>query len=214
MFVVGLTAAAVGLVVGEALAPAVDRVGLAAWMGHAGVAGKAALGWFIASFPVAAMVMMAGSALASRPGAGRRVGLTTVTLTTAGIGAVLLLVPALLRARYVPLYFGVGGCLVLALFVAVVWLWGGRRAALDGDRRRAADVTMAGYAVLACAAWQTCGLGGMPSYALFPERMIELGSRPIAVVILQQVMALLVLGWALTALGQWLAGRAAAGEGK
>ena len=64
-----------------------------------------------------------------------------------------------------------------------------------------ADLQGAGYLCFAISAWNLCGIGGMPSFALEPTRMLALGSRSFAVGQMKVVMALLVLGWFFTALG-------------
>ena len=61
----------------------------------------------------------------------------------------------------------------------------------------------------ALAAWNMCGFGGAPSFALFPEKMLTHDSQAFAIGQLKSVMAFIVLGWLFTALGFFMAARAA-----
>jgi len=148
-------------------------------------------------FPAGLGLSLAGAALLG--GAGRRRGLALVG-AAAGAVAVMALVPALFGRHNSPLYFGVGGVLILALYLGVLWHWARHRQTLEPGARGAADLQALGYLCFAAAAWNACGSGGMPGFALYPERVLELGTGALATGQLKAVMAFFVLGWLLTLL--------------
>jgi hypothetical protein len=76
------------------------------------------------------------------------------------------------------------------------------------ERHAALDLQAIGYFCFALAAWNSCGFGSVPSFALFPEKMIALGTRDFAVGQLKSIMAFFVLGWLFTMLGFFKASRA------
>jgi hypothetical protein len=126
------------------------------------------------------------------------------------LGAFVVVLLAILSAVIIPLlfgreqsavFFGTGGYLILLMLLAVTWLWGKYRASLPRKARAGTDLTGAGYLYFAVATWDLCGIGGMPSFALEPDRMIELGTREFATGQMKTVMVLLLIGWFLTALG-------------
>ncbi|RKZ65592.1 MAG: hypothetical protein DRQ48_11470 [Gammaproteobacteria bacterium] len=87
---------------------------------------------------------------------------------------------------HVPPLFGIGGGLILASFVAILWLWGKRRASLSGAAGIGADFQLVAYVFFITAAWFICGRFGQPYLA----SMSELGqSSPI------DIMIYLALGW-------------------
>jgi hypothetical protein len=82
-----------------------------------------------------------------------------------------------------------------------MWHWGRFRLRLNDAKREAADWQGLGYLSFALAAWNLCGFGGMPGFAVYPQKMIELNAIPFAVGQLKAVMALFILGWVFTVLG-------------
>jgi hypothetical protein len=127
----------------------------------------------------------------------------TVTAFVIVLFAVLsaIIIPLLFGSGQNAVFFGTGGYLILLMLLAVTWLWGKYRAGLPQEARAGADLKGAGYLYFAIATWNLCGIGGMPSFALEPERMIELGTREFATGQMKTVMVLLLTGWFLTALG-------------
>jgi hypothetical protein len=98
-------------------------------------------------------------------------------------------------------FFGIAGYILMLLTIITMWHWSAHRRTLDKGLRRSADLQGAGYACFAMAAWNLCGVGGMPSFALDPEHMIAAGSRGFATAQMKAVMLLIILGWLLTLLG-------------
>jgi len=127
----------------------------------------------------------------------------TVTAFVIVLFAILsaLIIPLLFGRCQNKVFFGTGGCLILLMLLAVTWLWGKYRAGLPQEARAGADLKGAGYLYFAIATWNLCGIGGMPSFALEPDRMIGLGTREFATGQMKTVMVLLLIGWFLTVLG-------------
>ncbi len=111
------------------------------------------------------------------------------------------IVPLLFGREHSAVFFGTGGYLILSMVLAVTWLWGKYRTSLPREAHTGTDLQGAGYLFFAIATWNLCGIGGMPSFALEPDKMIELGTRDFATGQMKTVMVLLLIGWILTALG-------------
>lgn len=93
------------------------------------------------------------------------------------------------------LFFAVGGTLITLILLGIIWYWAKYRAGVEKPALIAADLQMAGYIFFAFAAWSTCGIGGMPCYALYPEKMITLQTLPVLFSLLSKIMVFFVLGW-------------------
>jgi hypothetical protein len=104
-------------------------------------------------------------------------------------------------------FFGTTGYILLLLIVATLWFWSSHRAVLEAPERTTADFQGAGYICFAMATWNLCGVGGMPAYALMPEKMLATGSSDFATGQMKAVMLLLLLGWLMTFFGYYLAAR-------
>lgn len=153
-------------------------------------------GLFAAGFPLGVGLCVWGAALMSGTGQARAFAAAAV----AG-PLLMLLVPGLFGAANSPFYFGTGGIAIMGLVVLVLWSWGRYRAALAPALRAASDWQALGYFCFALATWTLCGVGGMPGFALYPDRMQQAGTHFLAVANLKSVMAFLVLGWAFTLIG-------------
>ena len=127
------------------------------------------------------------------------------TRRSLGIGLLLvflmIIIPRIFGWESSNAYFGIGGVIVLIGLIAVFWLWAQHRQKLSAGEQSAADWKALGYLCFGIAAWNICGFSSAPSFALFPEKMIELGIRPFAVGQLKAIMAYLALGWTFTAIG-------------
>jgi hypothetical protein len=149
-------------------------------------------------FPLGLGLCVVGAAALGQAGA-RRLGL--LALATLAGGGIVIAVPHIFGHHRSPLYFGVGGVVILALFLLAAWSWGVHRRALDPELRTATDLHALGYLCFAIAAWNACGAGGMPGFAVDPERVLALGTGAMATARFKVVMAFFVLGWLLTLLG-------------
>jgi len=115
-----------------------------------------------------------------------------------GVFAVLLDVNSLRFAHFPPL-FGIGGGLILAFFLAILWLWARKHATLEGAAKTAADFQLVGYVFLLIAMWFLCGILSMP----FMKSLSDLPpSSPVA------IMVYLVLGWLFLFLSHWKSAQA------
>jgi hypothetical protein len=137
--------------------------------------------WFWAfSVPVGAILAAVGILLHAAQ-KGTRAGL---------MGLILLLVSAMgyfaTGIGHTPFLFGIGGGVILASFIAILWLWGKRRTSLSGAAALGADFQLIAYVFFITAAWFLCGRLGQPYLA----SMSELGqSSPL------NIMIYLALGW-------------------
>ena len=111
------------------------------------------------------------------------------------------LVPVVFGREPDALFFGLGGYFILCLVVVILWLWRSYRVRLSKGRRLAVDLQIGGLLCFAVASWNLCGVGDMPSFALWPEKMLLLDTRGFAIGQLKSVMILLLSGWLLTAMG-------------
>jgi len=142
----------------------------------------------------------------------RRVAL--FVLLAAAAVALMCLVPGLFGRQRSPTFFGSGGVAIAVLFFASAWQWARWRLSLARRGHAGADLLAVGQLCFAVAAWNVCGVGGMPGYAIYPERMAAIGSQALAVANLKVVMAFFVLGWLFTLIGFRLAARAGAAESR
>jgi uncharacterized membrane protein len=101
-----------------------------------------------------------------------------------------------------PMYFGIGGGLITLILLGFLWCWAENRTKLGENAKTAADLQMLGYVFFAFAAWTTCGIGSVPCYAIYPEKVQSLQTLPLLFPSLAKIMLFFVLGWFFTLLGQ------------
>ena len=212
IFLAGLAVMIASALAGRTVQPGLTELGLATY--HATHPGVDALTFylFVLGFPVGLCGCLMGVVLAGGDRWPRAWLFGALVLP--GVGMVTVF-PALVGKAPSPAYFGIGGMCILALVTVVVWCWGVQRGRLASHRRGALDLQMLGYLCFALAAWNVCGFASVPALALFPDKMLALGTGRFAVGQLKAVMALFVLGWLFTALGfrKAIAGTGASREG-
>ena len=122
-----------------------------------------------------------------------------------GVGVTLLLVVIgfLPISGYYPPVFGIGGGLIMALFLITLWFWTKRRPLLEGSARTAADFQLVGYVFFLVAMWYLCGLLGPPAYLLNTEKVQQFGSLQGAQSQAVKILAYLIFGWLFTFLSQY-----------
>lgn len=200
VFVAGLVLMLVTTLFGRfGLQPSMESVGLYGFQAAQGDAGMLRFLLFALGFPIGAGLCVIGAAWAewdSEASAGGRFLALTLAAASASI-----VVPVVFGTETSPAYFGTGGVVMLGLIAATFKYWGGYRTSLAGRARGAADLQAAGYLWFAVAAWNLCGVGGMPGYALYPERVFRFETQEFAVGQMKVVMLCLVLGWTFTMLG-------------
>ncbi len=87
-----------------------------------------------------------------------------------GIGVLVIMGTAerLLPETHFPPAFGIGGGLMMAFFLAILWLWARKYKTLEGTAKTAAYFQLTGYAFLFVAMWFPCGVLGAPFLAGWP----------------------------------------------
>ncbi len=198
VFIIGLAVMVGDVVVGKLIQAEVAGLGMSGLEAQHGKAGLGKLLVFAFSFPLGMALSLVGAAMFGGTATSRagRFG---------GVGLLLVLVPMFLPEIFgkghSPNYFGLGGIAIMVLVAAAMWFWGNHRMRLNAAKRAAADWQGLGLLCFALVAWNLCGFGGMPSFAVYPEKMIELNAVPFAVGQLKSIMALFILGWIFTVLG-------------
>lgn len=198
VFIVGLAVMIGDVVYGKLIQAEVAALGMSGLEAQHGKAGLGKLLVFAFSFPLGMALSLVGAAMfggTARSRAGRLGGVALVLVL------VPMFLPEVLGKQHSPVYFGWGGIGIMLLVAAATWFWGSYRMRLDGAKRAAADWQGLGYLAFALAAWNLCGFGSMPSFAVYPEKMIALNAIPFAVGQLKSIMALFILGWVFTVLG-------------
>jgi len=198
VYLAGLAIMIADVIYGKQIQSEVATLGLAGMQAKYGDGGILKVLLFAFAFPLGVAVSLLGAALfggTAKSRAGRIGGIALLVLL------VPILTPGILGTQHSPNYFGYGGMAILALVAAAIWFWGQYRLRLPDAMRPAADWQGLGYLAFALAAWNLCGFGGMPSFAVYPEKMIALNAIPFAVGQLKAVMALFILGWIFTVLG-------------
>jgi len=198
LYLAGLALMIGTVIYGRLIQDEVAALGIAGIEAKYGPPGVLKLLLFSFGYPLGAGVGLLGAALfggTARSGLGR-LGGTALLLVL-----IPLLSPEILGMQHSPNYFGYGGISIMLLTALAMWFWGNYRMRLPAAMRPAADWQGLGYLAFALAAWNLCGFGGMPSFAIYPEKMIALNAIPFAVGQLKAVMALFILGWVFTVLG-------------
>jgi len=124
-----------------------------------------------------------------------------------GIGLILILtlIGVLDMPAYYPSVFGVGGGLILALFLITLWFWAKKRPLLEGSAKTAADFQLVSYVFFLVAAWYLCGLLGAPAYLLDPDKMLQFQSLSGAQNYAVEILTYFVFGWLFAFLSQYKA---------
>jgi hypothetical protein len=198
VFAIGLVVVLASVLAGGLIQDELESLGDRAFLARHGATGWLVFLSFAFGFPLGITVCATGMFMASEPATGKRL-LFALTALVVALSAIL--VPGIAGRAPSPYFFGTGGYIILVLVLATLWLWGRHRAGLPPEARLGADLQGAGYLCFAIVAWNLCGLGGMPSFALDPEKMLATGSRGFAIGQMKSIMVALVAGWLLTAAG-------------
>ena len=200
IFFSGFILMVVSAVMGKIVQSQLNELGVDGILQAHGPTGLAPAMVFFFAFPVGLVVCLVGAAGLRRTFHART---WLFALLAVPAIAIVVLVPNLFGRELSPTYFGTGGITILVLSAATIYYWGSYRARQPASRHGALDLQAIGYLCFALAAWNTCGFGGAPSFALFPEKMLALETHAFAVGQLKAIMAFLVLGWLFTMLGFW-----------
>ena len=198
MFLLGFVLMVAAALWGKLLVPDIKAIGVGEFLKTAGTWDQ--IGFYVWSmaFPVGSSLLVIGVALFSE---NTRIQLVSLIALLPILIAILFLVPSVFGIERSPAFFGIGGSILLLLFSFIVWQWGSVRTGLQRSERTIADIKMAGYLFLMIGVWQTCGLGGMPAFGLYPEKALKFNSVSTGVALSKQVMVLYIIGWSLTAAG-------------
>jgi len=206
IFFSGLVLMLVSAIMGKVVQSQLYEFGIAGLQARHGQMGMVPAMVFFFSFPVGLVICLVG-AVTMRSSLGGRIW--PYTLLAIPAVAIVVLVPVIFGRELSANFFGIGGVSILLLTAGTIYYWGVFRARQPASRHMALDLQAIGYLCFALAAWNSCGFGSMPSFALFPEKMIALGARDFAVGQLKSIMVFFVLGWVFTALGFFKAARSA-----
>jgi hypothetical protein len=205
IFFSGLAVMASSVVMGKILQSRLHELGIDGFLQAHGMTGAIPAFVFFFGFPVGLVVCLVGAVAMRRHLSGR---VWLYILLVVPVVAMVVVVPMMFGREMSAAYFGSGGIAILLLSAASFYYWGSYRARQAASRHSALDLQAIGYLCFALAAWNSCGFGGAPSFALFPEKMIALDARDFAVGQLKSIMAFFVLGWLFTMLGFFKAARA------
>ena len=103
--------------------------------------------------------------------------------------------PFIVGADNSALYFGLNGGLLLVMIFSVGWFWAKLRTTCKPSHRKIIDLRGLSYLFFALATWNMCGAVGMPGYALYPERSLEVNAYPFIIGQVKVVMLYFVLAW-------------------
>jgi len=209
VFFAGLILMALSAIMGKVIQSQLSELGIAGLQQAHGMTGMVPAMVFFFAFPVGLVVCLMGAVSMRRTFHGRTWLFALLAIPAI---AVVVLVPNIFSRELSPNYFGTGGIAILLLSAATIYYWGSYRARQPASHHTALDLQAVGYLFFALAAWNTCGFGGAPSFALLPEKMLALDTQAFAVGQLKSVMAFFVLGWLFTMLGFFKAARSARHE--
>ncbi len=205
LFVVGVALMASAVMVAFSIDKEVENLGLQGYQARYGMSGILRFLLLAFGFPLGAGICVTGALCASERSHFRIALFWAFTVVGA---AAAVLVPTVFGRQPQPAFFGAGGILILVFLILAARYLATYRASLPAGMRGAADLQAAGYVSFAMAAWNLCGVGGMPSFLLDPGKVLSLDSLELAIGQMKSVMVLLALGWFLTALGLRQAARA------
>lgn len=177
---------------GHSIAPQLKIMGMTDYLRAYKWQGGLVIFSFTFAFPVALQcIVLAG--LFTKVANYRHVIWSTLIFAAGSILVVLW--PFIVGSAHSRWYFGIGGGLLLVLIFAVGWLWAQQRQQHDKAYRLVLDLRGAGYFFFALATWNTCGILGMPGYALYPARSMSVHAYPFIIGQSKVVMLYLILGW-------------------
>ncbi len=198
LYIAGTILMVLATLTGKIIQEDLARLGAQGFLESGDPAMAMAMFFFIFAFPVGVGVSLSGAMLMG--GRAKSKPMLFIALALFSI-AIVMFIHKILGVSHSPAYFGVGGISIMILIAISVWYWGKYRAQVSGVSRKAIDLQAIGYLFFALTAWNLCGVGGPPGFALYPEKMLTLEPKFFAVAQLKVVMAFFVIAWLFTALG-------------
>ena len=195
IYIIGLLVMLSILYLGSMLDPQLRGIGLSAYLQQSQVGGVLLFFSFVFAFPIGLTICFLGGFSMHKVNV--RYLLYAVALTAA-VANLVLIWPAVAGREHNPLYFATGGIILIFLISASAWLWARHRGAATPAQRLSADLRGLGYFSFAMATWHTCGVGGMPGFAIQSDHVLVAKSYPFIVGQLKVVMLYFILGWGFT----------------
>jgi len=198
LYIAGTVLMVLATITGKIIQEDLGRLGAQGFLESGNPINAVAMFFFIFAFPVGIGVSFSGAMLM-----GGRARTKPILFTGLAVFSIVIIgfIHKILGVAHSPTYFGTGGISIMVLIAIAIWYWGKYRAQLSPASRKAVDLQAVGYLFFALAAWNLCGVGGPPGFALYPEKMLVLEPKFFAVAQLKVVMAFFVIAWIFTALG-------------
>jgi hypothetical protein len=198
MSTVGLIMMVLAVVIGNDLQTEITMHGVDNYLSRNGAHGWVRFMLFAFGFPGGLAISLMGTLVTSGDKTSRLIFISIVLLLACLMPVISL---KLFDTERSANFFGTAGYILMLLIVLSMWHWSVHRSLLSKGLRLGADLQGAGNACFAMAAWNLCGVGGMPSYALNPEHMLGAGTHDFATGQMKAIMLLLIIGWLLTLAG-------------
>jgi len=186
------------VIITKILVPTIKEIGFMEYLNSYGTKAFVLFNLFAIGFPLGAGIMLLGSVLYSKAA---KYTVVWYCLLIVFAALFMIIVSNLAGNKHSPIYFGIGGCTILLIFFLLALSWGRNRHKLDFFAKRAGDLRMTGYLFFVIASWQICGLGGIPFFTLYPQKMELFGTLPYAITQTKLIMALLIIAWGFTLFG-------------
>ncbi len=186
---------------GSDIAPEIKRQGMFGYIDQQGMSGAILIFSFSFAFPFALLcIVLAGLQLQKD----KFVLGTFIVLIFSASSMLVVIWPFMVGSENSHWYFIIGGSLLLLLILIVAWYWAQQRNQTTQSLRRVADLRGLSYFFFALATWNSCGAMGMPGYALYPERSIEVNAYPLIIGQVKVIMLYFILAWFSLALSYLL----------
>ena len=103
-----------------------------------------------------------------------------------------------------PTLYGIGGGIILASFIVAIWSLSKLRLTAKGIEKNILDFRAVAYIFLLITAWGMCGLLGVPSFGLTPEKLIAQNNQIMMYTMGAKILICFVLGWISLGISQFL----------
>lgn len=204
LYIVGIALLIGATVMGKIIVEPVKDLGISGFMTEFGTRGWVAFFIFASGFNIGAALMMIGASMSVNSRNKQVWWLVAAALLALGV---VQLTALIFGTGHNPLFFGIGGSINLILISLTVWFWSREREKIHEMHTGAADMKMVGYLFFILATWNICGLGGIPFFGLYPEKMLTFGTLPSAIGHMKMIMIMFILGWFFTFLGHFQANK-------
>lgn len=179
-------------IVGDSIAPEIKQIGMMGFIKKYQFQGGLIIFSFTFGFPLG-LHFIALAGLLNKSTQKKYILWTTIFFA---IGSTLVVIwPFIVGNQNSRYYFMFGGIILLILIFAVTWFWAEQREQHNAAYRHIIDLRGMGYFFFAMATWNSCGMAGMPGYALYPERSLEVNAYPFIIGQTKVIMLYFILGW-------------------